>query len=96
MGRRIKNKELKKNFKTFNESFSTTTQCRRETMSQYKTESFYNTERKSIERWMPKNGTIQKGNYAAIQAGNTPQYRRDYLNICGRIFTSDAFLRGRQ
>ena len=48
-------------------------------MSQYKTESFYNTERKSIERWMPKNGTIQKGNYAAIQAGNTPQYRRDLL-----------------
>ena len=60
-------------------------------MSQYKTESFYtDTDRKSIKRWMPKNVTIQKGNYAAIQAGNTPQYRRDYLNICGRIFTSDA------
>ena len=48
-------------------------------MSQYKMESFYNTETKKHRALdAEKNGTIQKGNYAAIQAGKTPQYRRDF------------------
>ena len=60
-------------------------------MSQYKIESFYNTETKK-HRVLDAEKMVQYRNEIMLQykQENTPQCRRGFLNIYGRIFASDA------